>query len=244
VKVSVSVAAVVLAGGSGARIQEDVNKVYMPIGDRPMLEYALETMDRSPQVSQVTLVVRRQDQARAELLVNETLPAKLTNVVVGGDSRHLSEMAGLEALRTDIESGDIDLVAIHDGARPFVTLQLLDDLIESAISHDGAVPALGIPEPLYRASDRGAERVEPESLRRVQTPQVFRAKPLLAAYEASVEAGFEGVDTAETMERFSDLRVVIVPGDPRNIKITFVEDFYTAEEHALDWEKGAWKDSM
>ena len=56
-----------------------------------------------------------------------------------------------------------------------------------------------------------------------------------------VKAGFEGVDTAETIERYSDLRVVVVPGDPRNLKITFVEDLYTAEEYALDWEKGAWK---
>lgn len=239
--VSVSVAAVVLAGGSGSRVQEDVNKVYMPIGDRPLLEYALETMDRSPRVDQVTLVVRHQDRARAELLINETMPAKLTNVVVGGDSRHLSEMAGLEALRTDIERGAIDLVAIHDGARPFITLQLLDELIDAAIADDGAVPGLGIPEPLYRVGDAGAEMMEPGTLRRIQTPQVFRAKPLLAAYQASVDAGFEGVDTAETMERFSDLCVVVVPGDPRNIKITFVEDFYTAEEYALEWEKGVWK---
>lgn len=213
----------------------------MPIGDRPALEYSLETMDRSPRVDQVTLVVREQDQARAELLINETMPAKLSHVVVGGDTRHQSEVAGLEALRPDIESGDVDLVAIHDGARPFLTLQLLDELIDAAIRHDGAVPGLGIPEPLYRTTSDGAEMIEPDTLRRVQTPQVFRARPLLAAYEASLEVGFEGVDTAETMERFSDARVVVVPGDPRNIKITFVEDLYTAEEYALEWEKGVWK---
>jgi 2-C-methyl-D-erythritol 4-phosphate cytidylyltransferase len=78
------------------------------------------------------------------------------------------------------------------------------------------------------------------NIRRVQTPQVFHARPLLEAYQASVAAGFEGVDTAETVERFSDLEVKVIPGDPRNIKITFVEDLFVAEEYALEWEKGGW----
>lgn len=237
---SKSVAAIVLAGGSGSRVQKDVNKVYMPIRDRDMLEYSLETMDRSPRINQVALVVREEDEARAEVLINETMPWKLTHVVVGGQSRHLSEMAGLIALRDDIESGAVDLIAIHDGARPFMTLKLLDELIDAADRHGGAIPGLPINEPLYRTTDEGAVILHPDSMRRVQTPQVFSAKPLLAAYEASIDAGFEGVDTAETVERFSDLEVVVVPGDPRNIKVTFVEDFFTAEEYATEWEKGVW----
>ena len=75
---------------------------------------------------------------------------------------------------------------------------------------------------------------------RVQTPQVFRARPLLEAYRASVAAGFEGVDTAETIERFSTLEVAVVPGDDRNIKITFVEDLFRAEELAANWDDGRW----
>lgn len=237
---SMSVAAIVLAGGSGSRVQRDVNKVYIPVHDRDLLEYSLETMDRSPRINQVALVVREEDQSRAELIIGETMPSKLTHVVTGGASRHLSEMAGLNALRSDIEAGDIDFVAIHDGARPFMTLRLLDALIDAAIEHGGAIPGLSIVEPLYRTTGAGVELLHPDTMRRVQTPQVFRARPLLAAYEASLEHGFEGVDTAETVERFSDLEVCVIPGDPRNIKVTFVEDFFTAEEYALEWEKGAW----
>jgi len=235
-----SVAAIVLAGGSGSRVQRDVNKVYIPVHDRDLLEYSLETMDRSPRISLVALVVREEDQARAETLIGEALPSKLTHVVTGGASRHLSEMAGLNALRAAIESGEIDYVAIHDGARPFMTLRLLHALIDAAMEHGGAIPGLTISGPLYRTTEYGAELLPPDTLRRVQTPQIFRARPLLAAYEASIEVGFEGVDTAETVERFSDLDVLVVPGDPRNIKVTFVEDFFTAEEYALEWEKGEW----
>lgn len=236
-----SVAAIILAGGSGSRVQRDVNKVYIPIGERDMLEYSLETMDRSPRISQVALVVREEDQARAELLIAETMPSKLSHVVVGGATRHLSEIAGLRAFQEDIESGAIDIVAIHDGARPFMTLELLDQLIDAAVIHGGSVPGLPIEEPLYRTTEDGVVMLPPDSICRVQTPQVFHALPLLHAYEASLEAGFAGVDTAETVERFTDLSVRIVPGDPRNIKVTFVEDFFTAEEYAMEWEKGHWR---
>jgi 2-C-methyl-D-erythritol 4-phosphate cytidylyltransferase len=88
------VAAIVLAGGSGSRVQRDVNKVYLPIRERDMLEYSLETMGRSPPVDRVVLVVRAEDRSHAENLIAETVPAKLTNVVVGGATRHQSERAG------------------------------------------------------------------------------------------------------------------------------------------------------
>lgn len=235
-----SIAAIVLAGGSGARVQEDVNKVYMPIGERPMLEYSLDTLNRSNRVDQVIVVAREGDRRQTEMLVDEVFSSKPARIAKGGSSRHQSEVAGLDALREEIEDGSVDLIAIHDGARPFVTLQLLDDLVDAALEHDGAIPGLPIVEPLYRVGADDVELLEPRTMRRVQTPQVFRAEPLLAAYDASLAAGFEGVDTAETVERFSDLDVMVLPGDPRNIKVTFVEDFYTAEEYATEWENGAW----
>lgn len=239
---SVRVAAIVLAGGSGSRVQADVNKVYLPIRDRDMLEYSLETMDRSPRVAQVVLVVRDADRGKAESLIVETMPSKLTHVAVGGPSRHLSELAGLRAIEDDIRSGAVDVVAIHDGARPFMTLTLLESVLDTAAERGGAIPGLAIDEPLYRTTSGGVTILPPHSLRRVQTPQAFHARPLLEAYERSLEAGFEGVDTAETVERFSDLRVSVIPGDPRNIKVTFVEDIFVAEEYALEWDKGRWQE--
>jgi 2-C-methyl-D-erythritol 4-phosphate cytidylyltransferase len=236
------VAAIVLAGGRGSRVQHDVNKVYLPIRERDMLEYALESMGRSPAVDRVVLVVRAEDRSHAENLIAEMVPAKLTNVVLGGATRHESEQAGLEALAQAIETGEIGLVAIHDGARPFMTLDLLDSVLDTARRTGGAIPGLRSEEVLYRIDDLGAHALPQHTLRRVQTPQAFWAHPLLLAYRRAAEAGFEGVDTAETVERFSDLEISVVPGDPRNIKVTFVEDFFQAEEYALVWEKGHWTD--
>lgn len=233
-------AAIVLAGGSGSRVQRSVNKVYLPLGERPMLAYPLETFERAPVIDRVVLVIRGEDRQAAESVLAELPISKLTRVVEGGSSRHLSEMAGLEAIAEAIESGDIDLVAIHDGARPFVTLDLLERLVAKAGEVGGAVPGMPVEAPLYRVTGEDAALLAQDELRRMQTPQVFAAPPLLAAYRASIEAGFEGVDTAEAVERFSDLEVAVVPGDPRNIKATFIEDFFQAEEWVPAWDKGVW----
>ena len=222
-------------------MQKEINKVYLPISSRDMLEFSIETMDRSPFVERIVLVVRDEDRPNAELLIAETMPSKLTDVVTGGSTRHESEAAGLEQLAGAIEDGSIDLVAIHDGARPFMTLDLLESVITAARETGGAIPGLEVEEPLFRHDDGEVELLEQTSLRRGQTPQAFRAGPLLQAYRRAKEAGFQGVDTAETIERFSDLAIAVVRGDPHNIKVTFVEDFFEAERYVTEWEKGRWK---
>lgn len=237
-----TMAAILLAGGSGSRVGHEVNKVYLPIRERVVLEYSLETLNRSPLVSGIVLVVRAEDRSQAETVISATSPAKLHAVVTGGATRHQSEMAGLEACAAAIEAGEVDLVAIHDGARPFMTLDLIESAAEAARTHGGAIPGLAIEESLFRVEPGKVTMMPPRTLRRAQTPQVFSSRELLAAYRAARVAGIEGVDTAETVERFSDLEVAMVPGDPRNIKVTFVEDFFAAEEYATVFDKGTWAD--
>jgi 2-C-methyl-D-erythritol 4-phosphate cytidylyltransferase len=160
--------------------------------------------------------------------------------VAGGVTRHQSEVSAIEFLAPAIEAGAIDLIAIHDGARPFMTFDLLEACIEAAVRFGGAVPGMPPEAPLYRLEEGAAVPLASVALIRVQTPQVFKARPLLEAYRASLEAGFEGVDTAETMEKFSTVEVAIVPGDERNMKVTFVEDLFRAEELATNWDDGKW----
>jgi 2-C-methyl-D-erythritol 4-phosphate cytidylyltransferase len=83
--------------------------------------------------------------------------------------------------------------------------------------------------------------VESGTLVRVQTPQAFAAAPLLAAYRSAARVGFAGFDTAETMEKFSDVTVGVVEGDARNIKLTMMDDLAVAEDLARLWEGGRWK---
>lgn len=235
-----STAAIVLAGGSGTRLRRAENKVYLPLGGRPMLAWSLSVFERSPQVDRIVLVVREGEHSRA---ANVTVPlglTKLSAVVVGGSTRHDSEHAGLEALADDIAAGAVDVVAIHDAARPFVTQDLLTRVLEVAREVGGAVPGLELGGEFLLRVDGGdvPVPVSTDEMRRVQTPQAFRAPELLTAYRAAADAAFHGVDTAASVQRFSDLTVEVVPGDARNVKVTFVEDLLAAEELAATWPDG------
>jgi 2-C-methyl-D-erythritol 4-phosphate cytidylyltransferase len=237
-----AVAGIVLAGGSGSRVQRDVNKVFLPLRDREMLAYSLETMDRSPMIDRIVLVVREEDRGTAELLLSELSLSKVVDVVMGGASRHQSEHNGIEALADRIVNGDVEIVVIHDGARPFMTTGLLHATIEAAWTDGGGIPGLDIEAPVYDQAGVAVKPLPKDRMRRVQTPQAFRSAPLLDAYRRAHIDGREGVDTAETVERYSNLTVRVVEGDPRNIKVTFVEDIFQAEDHAASWLRGAWTD--
>jgi 2-C-methyl-D-erythritol 4-phosphate cytidylyltransferase len=236
----VTTAAIVLAGGSGTRLQRVENKVYLQLGGQTLLAWSLRTFERSPLVDRIVLVVRAGDEDRAAAVTEPLRLRKLTETVVGGSTRHESERAGLEALAADIATQVVDLIAIHDAARPFVREALLERVFTTAREVGGAVPALElVGEFLLRVGADGAPAPVPTTeLRRVQTPQAFRARELLAAYRRASEEAFHGVDTAESVERFSDLQVGTVPGDPDNIKVTFVEDLILAEELAASWDAG------
>jgi 2-C-methyl-D-erythritol 4-phosphate cytidylyltransferase len=231
-------AAIVLAGGSGSRARDDVNKVYLPIGGRPLLSYSLETVDACTTIDTIVLVARASDWERAEgLTAGMKTPIDL---VEGGPTRRASEYEGLKLLAPRIESGEVDCVAIHDGARPFMSERLLEAIVSTARQVGGAIPGYPPPEPLYRVEGDLVVLPADEGVHRVQTPQAFSAPELLEAYRRADRDGFEGVDTAETVQRYSDLHVQVVPGDRRNIKVTYVEDFFVAEDLAYHWQNGTW----
>lgn len=222
------VGVLLLAGGSGSRVGADVNKVYVPVAGRPILAYSLETILACRFVRVAVLVVRAGDETTAGALVDAASDPRILTVI-GGHTRAASEQAGLEALAPAIEAGDITVVAIHDGARPFATTALFARVVAAAAERGGAVPVLPVTEGLYVVAAGRLQALDPGSTSRVQTPQAFRAGPLLGAYRQAVVAGFAGVDTAETVERFSDLVVVTVPGEPDNIKLTFSGDLARAD---------------
>jgi 2-C-methyl-D-erythritol 4-phosphate cytidylyltransferase len=232
---------IVLAGGSGSRMDPTLNKIYLRIGGRSILAFSLDALERTPDVELIVLVTRPDDHARAAAALTEAGLTKACAIVDGGATRQESEMAGLESLAPAIESGEIKLVAIHDGARPFASRHLIESLFNEARRLGGAIPAVTLDEPLYGISDGYALPVSSGSLVRVQTPQTFAAAPLLAAYRAAARVGFTGFDTAETMEKFSNVTVGVVEGDVRNIKLTVLEDFAVAEDLARRWEGGQWK---
>lgn len=212
-------AVVILAAGAGSRVGAGVNKVLLPLGSRPVLVWSVAAALALPDVRRVLLVVRPGEQeAVADAVAPHLGPAEV-GVVEGGPTRHASEWAALRALAREIESGAVDVVAVHDGARPLATSELFAATFAAAREHGGAVPVV----PLTNVVHADGARV-PDDLVVVQTPQAFRAPELLAAYRAADADGFEGTDTAACVERYADLEISAVASTSGNLKITFPDD--------------------
>lgn len=223
-------AAVILAAGAGSRVGADVNKVLLPLGGTAILTHSVRTVLDVEEVHRVVLVVRPEERDAVRDAVAPHLGAHDLWVVDGGAQRHDSEWRALQALAPDIDAGELDVVAIHDGARPLATPHLWAAVVAAAVEHGGAIPVVPAP----RLSQRDGS-LAPVGLVGVQTPQAFRAADLLAAYRRADADGFTGTDTASCLEHSidrggGDVAIVGVPGDPANLKVTFPEDVRLAEE--------------
>ncbi|WP_139977547.1 IspD/TarI family cytidylyltransferase [Nocardioides litoris] len=218
-----SAAVVVLGAGSGTRVGAGVNKVLLPLAGLPVLAWSVRTALGLAEVSRLVVVVRDGEQDAVGAALAPHLGDREVRVVVGGASRHESEQAALEALRADVESGEVDVVAVHDGARPLASPALFSAVLAVAREHGGAIPVVPLP-PLL-----GPDGVLRDGVG-VQTPQAFAAGPLLAAYDAAARDGFGGTDTAACLERYRpEVRVVAVTSSPVNLKVTWPHDLALAE---------------
>lgn len=217
-------AVVILAAGSGTRVGAAVNKVLLPLGDAPVLAWSVRDALALDDVRRVVVVVRDGEQAAVSAALVPHLGDHEVHLVTGGDTRHASEWVALRALAGDIERGEVDVVAIHDGARPLAGGALLAATIAAAREHGGAIPVVPAPGLLTTGLVPVAG-----PLGTVQTPQAFRAGPLLAAYDEAAREGFEGTDTAACFVRYAGGDVAAVPSTPLNLKITFPEDVALAD---------------
>jgi 2-C-methyl-D-erythritol 4-phosphate cytidylyltransferase len=218
-------AIVLLAAGAGRRVGASRNKVLLPLGGMPVLAHSVRTALEVDGVHRVVVVVRGDDHAAVADALAPHLGTHDVWLVDGGDERHDSEYQALRALRNDIEDGEIDVVAIHDGARPLASAALFRAVIDVAASDGAAVPAVAAGR--FNTLDGS---LAPDGLVAVQTPQAFAAQLLLAAYDAADADGFVGTDTAACLERYADTLIRPVDGERRNLKITYADDLRLAQE--------------
>ena len=219
-----SVAAIIVAGGEGTRMRAPVNKVFIQVDSRSILEHSLDLFESTPLVDRVVLVTRQEDLARCEPLRERF--GKLRMVVAGGDVRHRSEFAGLRTLAAQIDAGELDTVLVHDAVRPFATHALVDRLLAGVAHTIGCIPGL----PAGRATALVADgwiAGYPPNLWTVQTPQAFQATWLLEAHNKAARQGFMGTDTASVVE-WAGGDVSVIEGEVDNIKITTPEDLARA----------------
>jgi 2-C-methyl-D-erythritol 4-phosphate cytidylyltransferase len=218
---------VVVAAGSGTRVGAPTNKVLLPLLGEPVLAWSLRTIVSLPYVDHLVVVARAQDTDAVTAVVEAELaghePSREAVLVTGGPTRHESEWRGLQALRPAVEAGTLEVVVVHDAARPLADAALFEATVRAAREHGGGLPVRPRPGLL------GADGARHEGLVGVQTPQAFRAAPLLEAYGRGDRDGFVGTDTASCVARYTDLEVRGVPAPATNLKVTFLEDVALAE---------------
>jgi len=223
---------VVLAGGSGSRVGAEVNKVYLPLAGRRVVSWSFAWARQVPGIRRFVLVVRAVDADLAHSVVAAEVLGLPVEVVLGGATRHDSEQAALDHLAPGVAHGEIDVVALHDGARPLAGPALVRSVVTTAAAVGGAVPA--VPAEALLPVDgaghlRSGARAGGPRLARVQTPQAFRAADLFAAYSAAARDGYRGTDTASSVEAYAQVDVRVVPGSRQNLKVTYAHDLALAE---------------
>jgi 2-C-methyl-D-erythritol 4-phosphate cytidylyltransferase len=220
------VIALIPAAGMGRRMNAGINKQYLKLDGMPIVARTIEVFDEAPFVDDI-YVITPEDEIPfcREHVVDKYSYIKVRDVVPGGKERQNSVMNGLRAIRSP-EPGDI--VVIHDGVRPFITVAIIEQSIEAARTHGGAVVAVPAKDTIKIVRDNIVRETPPrETLWQAQTPQTFRYDIIMHAHERAEAEGFLGTDDSSLVERVGGT-VALVMGDYRNIKITTPEDMQLA----------------
>jgi 2-C-methyl-D-erythritol 4-phosphate cytidylyltransferase/2-C-methyl-D-erythritol 2,4-cyclodiphosphate synthase len=211
-------AVVIVAGGSGNRFGSEIPKQYNFLDGKPILQRTIEQFLAHPQITDVIVVISEKDQGRYANCIKDH--PKLHTPVIGGATRQLSVFKGLKALETLAPTH----VLVHDGARPFVSLTLIDHVIEGLKAGGGCIPALPVHETVKRTAKDGIieATIQREHLWLAQTPQGFNYQLLLKAHE-TFQHEDHFTDDASLFEALG-FPVAVCPGEVTNIKITYKED--------------------
>jgi len=219
--------AVIVAAGTGQRMA-GINKLFATLGGKPLLAWSVDICQRYSLVQQIVLVLNDEDLARGQRLKKERGWSKVT-LCPGGSRRQDSVREGLSQIK------ECDWVMIHDGARPFLTSDLIGDGLKVVGKTGAAVAAVPVKDTIKVAAD---ERLVGGTLQRdrlwaAQTPQIFSFDVITKAYE---DLATEATDDAAAVELLG-YKVQLYMGDYKNIKVTTTEDLALASIIAGEWKK-------
>lgn len=217
--------AIVLAAGSGKRMNSQVHKQYLIIQDRPVLYYSLKAFEDSA-VDEIVLVVGKGEEefCRKEI-VDKYGISKVKAIVEGGKERYHSVFEGLK------QTSDADYVLIHDGARPFVNQDIIRRCMQEVQKYQACVVGMPVKDTIKIADEGGYAKQTPDrkNVWMIQTPQTFSYALIYEAYEEMLKTEDTAItDDAMVLERIKGKKSKLIEGSYRNIKITTPEDLLIA----------------
>lgn len=220
------IAAIVLAAGQGKRMNSDIHKQYLLLKEKPVLYYSLQAFEQS-KVDTVILVTGKGEIPYCEQeIVSKYSFQKVEKVIEGGRERYHSVYEGLKALPEEIE-----YVLIHDGARPMLTDEIIQNTIDAVQEYKACVVGMPVKDTIKITNENQFADQTPNraNLWAVQTPQAFSYDIVWKAYSALMEHEMPVTDDAMVVETFLKYPVKLVEGSYQNIKITTSEDLLIAE---------------
>ncbi|MEO8034358.1 MAG: 2-C-methyl-D-erythritol 4-phosphate cytidylyltransferase [Acidobacteriota bacterium] len=215
---------IIPAAGGGSRFGGEIPKQFVPLGGKPILQHAIERFLLDPLVARVIVAIP--EPLLPGIAKTET---ERLRFVAGGETRQASVSRAMKEAGSEME-----LVAVHDAVRPFVTMAMFHAVLDAAREFGAAFPGIPVTDTIHTVSDGVlSSTLERSQLVAAQTPQCFRRKILQDVLMRAAVSGDQGTDEAGLAARYG-FQVRVVPGDPANIKITRREDMMLAEAYLLE----------
>lgn len=221
--------AIIMAAGKGSRMKANTNKIYLELHGKPVLTYAIEAFEAS-KMDEIILVVSpgQEDYVREEI-VEAYGYQKVVKIVAGGRERFESVYFGIEACEEESEE---HYIFIHDGARPFIQPEKINQCIEEVIRYKACVVGMPVKDTIRTVDEDGYSLTTPDRkyVWQMQTPQCFLLSEAKKAFERMMESGDQDItDDVMVLERYGNRRSKMVEGGYDNIKLTTPEDMIIGE---------------
>ncbi|MGD6777925.1 2-C-methyl-D-erythritol 4-phosphate cytidylyltransferase [Sutcliffiella horikoshii] len=215
---------IVLAAGQGKRMKAGKNKQFIELEGKPVIIHTLSVFEADPWCSEIKLVINEKEKDIFKELLHQYPVQKIKEMVIGGEERQDSVYNGLTSLQL------AEIVLVHDGARPFISQEVIHNLVEKASKEGAAIVGVPVKDTIKRVSKAGVveQTVERSSLWSIQTPQAFRYPILKEAHDKAKTENYLGTDEASLVERIH-VPVHIVQGEYENFKLTTPEDLILAK---------------
>lgn len=222
---SMKVTAIIAAAGQGKRMGRGINKVFIPLSHCPVLVHTVRKFSQCEEVDDLVIVTGPDEVAEVKEMLANVNNIKPWKIIAGGSERQYSIANALAAIDKDSE-----ITLVHDGARPLIELEIIQNVIAAARQYNAAGVAVPVKDTIKTVDNQGFITATPprNTLWAIQTPQAFTTKLLREAYTKAAHDGYLGTDDAGLVERLG-VKVKIVPGSYNNIKITTPEDLTIAE---------------
>lgn len=219
-----NIGVIIPAAGQGKRMKKDINKQYLQLGDRPLLAHTLEVFANNNKIDQIVVVVKKEEMDYCQKKIINKYGFENLKLVAGGETRQQSVYAGLMAF-----SPAINYVIIHDGARPLISKELLNKVIEKLSKYKALTTAIPVKDTIKIVDKESFVQETPDrdSLRAIQTPQAFEYDLIYEAHE-NFDGKAKATDDASLVERMGH-KVKVIRGENSNIKITTPIDLVYAQ---------------